>query len=136
MNPLYQVYTFQEAAELWGLGESTLRSRAYRDDFLPGETRKSGDTWLVTDEAMRRIYGSSKEELEMKTTIEVAGIGTDGVEEFEVLEKKVLQKQLSSIDRQLLATQLLEFTDMKQVSGMAYVYLDARDGKLKEEWLG
>lgn len=62
MSALYKVYTFQEAAELWGLGESTLRSRAYRDDFLPGETRKSGDTWLVTEEAMRRIYGKPEME--------------------------------------------------------------------------
>ena len=60
MNILNKVYTFQEAAELWGLGESTLRSRAYRDGFLPGEARKSGKTWLVTDDAMRRIYGPSK----------------------------------------------------------------------------
>lgn len=136
MNPLHQVYTFQEATELWGLGESTLRSRAYRDDFLPGEVRKSGKTWLITDDAMRRIYGSTKEELEMKTTIiEVVGIGTDGIEEFEVLERDIIQKQLAAIDRQLLAAQLLEYADMKQVSGMAYIYLDARDGRLKEEWL-
>lgn len=74
MNPLYKVYTFQEAAELWGLGESTLRSRAYRGEFLPGEVKKSGKTWLVTDDAMRRIYGSSKEEIKMTTTIQVAGI--------------------------------------------------------------
>ena len=135
MNPLHQVYTFQEAAELWGLGESTLRSRAYRDEFLPGEVRKSGKTWLVTDDAMRRIYGAAKEELEMKTTIEVSGIGNDGVREFEVLEKKVLQKQLSAIDRQLLATQLLEYADMQQVPGLAYIYIDARNGRLNEDWL-
>ena len=63
MNPLNKVYTFQEASELWGLGESTLRSRAYRNEFLPGEARKSGKTWLITDDAMRRIYGSQKYEL-------------------------------------------------------------------------
>lgn len=135
MNPLNKVYTFQEAAKLWGLGESTLRSRASRGEFLPDEIRKSGKVWLITDEAMRRIYGPTKEELKQMTKIEVTGIGNDGIREFEVLEKKVLQKQLSSIDRQLLATQLLEYADMKQVSGMAYVYLDARDGRLKEEWL-
>src|SRR5690606_27453362 len=120
MNPLHQVYTFAEAAELWGLGESTLRSRAYRGEFLPGEARKSGKTWLVTDDAMRRIYGSTKEEFKKMIKIEVTGFGNDGIREFEVLEKNVLQKQLSAINRQLLATQLLEYAYMMKATGLAY----------------
>src|SRR5690606_36972115 len=50
-------------------------------------------------------------------------------------EKNVLQKQLSAINRQLLATQLLEYADMMKATGLAYIYLDAQDGRLKEDWL-
>ena len=59
-NPLESVLTFSEATEKWGLGHSTLRESAKHNRFLPGETRKSGGTWLVTYEAMRRMYGEPK----------------------------------------------------------------------------
>jgi hypothetical protein len=60
------IYSFSEAAEMWGLGESTLRNRAltggfermdlkYGSDFI-----KSGSTWLITDMSMRKIYGPPK----------------------------------------------------------------------------
>jgi hypothetical protein len=54
------VYTFSEAAELWGLGESTLRKARFDGRFLEGEIRQSGSTWLVTRQAMERLYGESK----------------------------------------------------------------------------
>lgn len=56
-NPLKQVMTFAEATKRWGLGHSTLREAAKHSRFLPGEIRKSGGTWLVTEEAMKRLYG-------------------------------------------------------------------------------
>ena len=59
-KPLEQVLTFAEATKLWGLGHSTLREAAKHSRFLPGEIRKSGGTWLVTEEAMRRLYGNPK----------------------------------------------------------------------------
>lgn len=56
-NPLESVLTFSEAQEKWELGKSTLR-KTYRDErFKEGEIRKSGGTWLVTYEAMKRLYG-------------------------------------------------------------------------------
>ena len=59
-KPLEQVLTFSEATKRWGLGHSTLREAAKHSRFLPGEIRKSGGTWLVTEEAMRRLYGEPK----------------------------------------------------------------------------
>lgn len=59
-KPLEQVMTFAEATKRWGLGHSTLREAAKHNRFLPGEIRKSGGTWLVTEEAMRRLYGEPK----------------------------------------------------------------------------
>ena len=59
-NPLESVLTFSEATEKWGLGHSTLREAAKHSRFLPGEIRKSGGTWLVTEKAMKRLYGEPK----------------------------------------------------------------------------
>lgn len=67
--------------------------------------------------------------------IRVAGIGTDGIRKFEVLEKKILQKQLEAIDQRLVAMRLLKYADLIGTSGIAYIYLDAGDGRLKEDWL-
>jgi len=61
-----EVMTFAEATEKWGLGHSTLREAAKHNRFLPGETRKSGGTWLVTEEAMRRLYGEPKRVKDMQ----------------------------------------------------------------------
>lgn len=70
----------------------------------------------------------------MKRIIQVAG---NGIREFEVLEKKVLQKQLAeeAIDQRLVAARLLKYAGSIRASGMTYIYLDARDGRLKEDWL-
>lgn len=59
-NPLESVLTFAEATKRWGLGHSTLREAAKHNRFMPGEIRKSGGTWLVTEKAMRRLYGEPK----------------------------------------------------------------------------
>jgi len=59
-KPLEQVLTFAEATKRWGLGHSTLREAAKHSRFLSGEIRKSGGTWLVTEEAMKRLYGEPK----------------------------------------------------------------------------
>ena len=65
-NPLKSVLTFSEATKRWGLGHSTLREAAKYSRFLPGEIRKSGGTWLVTEEAMKRLYGEPKRVKDMQ----------------------------------------------------------------------
>lgn len=57
----YNVLTFPEAQEKWGLGTSTLRKAVMDNRFEEGEIRKSGSNWLVTYEAMERLYGKLKE---------------------------------------------------------------------------
>lgn len=54
---LDNIYTFSEACSLWGLGESTLRKARFDGRFQEGEIRQSGSTWLVTSQAMERLYG-------------------------------------------------------------------------------
>lgn len=53
-------YTFSEASEKWGLGESTLRSTVKTARLVEGiDYRKSGKVWLITQKAMYRVYGES-----------------------------------------------------------------------------
>ncbi|EQF29841.1 hypothetical protein QEW_4516 [Clostridioides difficile CD160] len=55
----YKVFTFKEATSIWGLGESTLRSVVRQDNLIEGvHYRKSGSNWLITEEAMIKLYGN------------------------------------------------------------------------------
>ena len=63
MNPLLLVFTTLEAANLWNRDSGDVRSaasgaghRAAR--MADGDRRKSGRSWLVTRDAMERLYGS------------------------------------------------------------------------------
>ncbi|WP_297994153.1 helix-turn-helix domain-containing protein [uncultured Clostridium sp.] len=50
--------TFAEAAERWGLADSTLRKLVTTDKLEEGiDYRKSGKVWLITEGAMIKIYG-------------------------------------------------------------------------------
>ena len=59
MNPLFEVLTFSEATETWGLNSSTLRKAiTYSDRLKEGiDYRKSASTWLIRKESMERVYG-------------------------------------------------------------------------------
>lgn len=62
MNVLHEVLTLKEAAELWHISVDTLKQKCIgrvKGDlaFTDTECRQSGKTWLVTREAMVRLYG-------------------------------------------------------------------------------
>lgn len=58
---LCDVMTFAEASEKWALGESTLRSAIKTDRFKEGlDYKKSGKVWIITKDAMSRVYGEPK----------------------------------------------------------------------------
>lgn len=63
IDTVKNVYTFGYATEMWELGKSTLRQavadgRFNRHDLKYGsDYMKQGNTWLITDMAMRRLYG-------------------------------------------------------------------------------
>lgn len=63
-----EVLTFAEAAELWGLSMGTLRmrlSKGYMGDLIEGvDYRKSGKVWLITKDAMVKLYGPIKKDQE------------------------------------------------------------------------
>lgn len=64
MDPLKDVFAAQEAAERWGLAESTVRQWANRGRFHGHELRKSGGVWLVTRAGMIRMTGHDELESE------------------------------------------------------------------------
>jgi hypothetical protein len=60
-NILDKIMTFAEATEKWGLADSTLRKLATTDKIKEGiDYRKSGKVWIITEDAMQRIYGEPK----------------------------------------------------------------------------
>lgn len=56
-NDLKQLYTFAEAAKLYGLADaSTLRKAVQNGRFNEDEIKKIGTTWIVTKAGMDRLY--------------------------------------------------------------------------------
>ena len=65
LRPLDDVLSLTEASELYGVPKPTLQSactgqKGYPPIFNDRECRKAGSTWLVTKEAMERVYGKGK----------------------------------------------------------------------------
>ncbi|WP_238455611.1 helix-turn-helix domain-containing protein [Desulfolucanica intricata] len=55
---LENILSLTEASQRWGLSEATIRMGIHRDRFIEGEEiRKSGKIWLITYQAMERVYG-------------------------------------------------------------------------------
>lgn len=64
LNPLLLVFSTVEAARLWNRDSGTVRSAAAGAGhasarMTEGERRKSGRTWLVTRDAMDRLFGQA-----------------------------------------------------------------------------
>jgi hypothetical protein len=60
---LKEIMTFAEATEKWGLGESTLRMAVNGKSLVESQDyRKSGKVWIITKDAMIRIYGEPLQE--------------------------------------------------------------------------
>lgn len=55
-----ELLSFGEAAELWKLDQSTLRKAVQDGRLIPGhDCRKFGKQWVVTVEAMARVFQHS-----------------------------------------------------------------------------
>lgn len=57
------IMTFKEAAEKWGIKDNTLRMMTRTNRLQEGiDYRKSANTWLITRDAMIKLYGEEKNE--------------------------------------------------------------------------
>lgn len=55
------LYTFGEAAKIYGLDDSCLRKRVARGKFIIGEdVKKMGATWIITEKALVSNFGVEK----------------------------------------------------------------------------
>lgn len=55
------LYTFGEAAKIYGLDDSCLRKRVARGKFVVGEdVKKMGATWIITEKALVDSFGVEK----------------------------------------------------------------------------
>lgn len=103
MIDLTQVLTFSEAAEIWGLANgNTLRKAVERNRFLPGEVRKSGDVWLTTYDAMKRLYGEPKLTSMMITQKELTTILYDAAHHHNIAAYEQMLNNLKKVLRQNL----------------------------------
>lgn len=53
-----ELMSTREAAELWGIDESTIRKRI--NDFPVGSVRKFGKQWVITHAGMKKVFGIKK----------------------------------------------------------------------------
>jgi len=62
-NPFDGLIGSQEACQLWGLNESTLRKAISYGKFEDGvDMKKFGKQWVFTVAALERVYGKVKAE--------------------------------------------------------------------------
>lgn len=60
-SKLVDVYSFKEAADRWGLDDSTLRKLIKTKKVQRGiDFKRSGSTYLITRDCMERVYGEIK----------------------------------------------------------------------------
>lgn len=63
-TPFDNLISFKDATDLWGLNESTLRKNISYGRLKEGtDVMKFGKQWVITKEAMIRLYGKVKTEL-------------------------------------------------------------------------
>lgn len=57
-NIFDNLLSFKEASQLWNLDDSTLRKAVANGKLVDGQdVKKFGKQWIITIEAMERIYG-------------------------------------------------------------------------------
>lgn len=116
MIDLTQVLTFSEAAEKWGLANgNTLRKAVERNRFQPGEVRKSGDVWLTTYDAMKRLYGEPKATSISITQKELTTILYDAAHHHNVAAYEQMLHNFKEVLQQKQEIIVLEHDASKQI---------------------
>ena len=63
---LRDVYTIEEAAEIWGMDPNKIKSEieafGFDTQILKGKIKKVGDTWIITRQGMIEKYGEPQED--------------------------------------------------------------------------
>lgn len=60
MLPFDGLMSFKDAAELWGIDDSTLRKAVASKKLIENvDVKKFGKQWIVTSTAMKRVFGEA-----------------------------------------------------------------------------
>lgn len=130
---LNDVMTLQEASKRWNITADALKQNCrgrVKNGFKSGEYRKSGKNWLVTRQAMERLYG---EEIKMLKVINCTsnqhremGTAESYKEAWELILEKEMQQSpcIGKWDKEAWDEGNMEeeFPDFKWPEGVDYVW--------------
>lgn len=105
------LYTFLEVAEIYGIDDSCLRKQVARDKFVVGEdVKKMGRTWIITEQAMIKTFGTLK---------------------FEDYKKKLEKKEKAQAKK--LAAQMVKSKGSR--SNNKVHSMNEKEEKIKDSWV-
>ncbi|MGL5330740.1 MAG: helix-turn-helix domain-containing protein [Peptostreptococcaceae bacterium] len=105
------LYTFLEVAEIYGIDDSCLRKQVARDKFVVGEdVKKMGRTWIITEQAMIKTFGTLK---------------------FEDYKKKLEKKEKTQAKK--LAAQMVKSKGSR--SNNKVHSMNEKEEKVKDSWV-
>ncbi|MGL5328659.1 MAG: helix-turn-helix domain-containing protein, partial [Peptostreptococcaceae bacterium] len=105
------LYTFLEVAEIYGIDDSCLRKQVARDKFVVGEdVKKMGRTWIITEQAMIKTFGTLK---------------------FEDYKKKLEKKEKAQAKK--LAAQMVKTKGSR--SNNKVHSMNEKEEKVKDSWV-
>ncbi|MEG1132154.1 MAG: helix-turn-helix domain-containing protein [Romboutsia sp.] len=105
------LYTFLEVAEIYGIDDSCLRKQVARDKFVVGEdVKKMGRTWIITEQAMIKTFGTLK---------------------FEDYKKKLEKKEKAQAKK--LAAQMVKAKGSR--SNNKVHSMNEKEEKVKDSWV-
>ena len=76
------LYTFMEVAKIYGMDDSSLRKQFARDKFVIDEDiKKMGRTWIITEQAMVKNFGTLKFEEYKKKEAKKKKVNTQNIKQ-------------------------------------------------------
>lgn len=76
------LYTFMEVAKIYGMDDSSLRKQVARDKFVIDEDiKKMGRTWIITEQAMVKNFGTLKFEEYKKKEVKKKKVNTQNIKQ-------------------------------------------------------
>ena len=83
------LYTFIEVAKIYGMDDSSLRKQVARDKFVIDEDiKKMGRTWIITEQAMVKNFGTLKFEEYKKKEAKKKKVNTQNIKQKTMRSRK------------------------------------------------
>ena len=116
------LYTFLEVAEIYGIDDSCLRKQVARDKFVIGEdVKKMGRTWIITEQAMIKSFGTLKfEEYKKK----------------QQKRKQIKEKKLNGSCQNISNLKNIKKSSSKGKKSSKKVYsMNEKEEKIRDSWI-